>query len=172
MAPTSAEVNYDLYAILDGATVKKLPDACEDLEATHACLFKGETDPAILVRAPWIMKLEPGEELMEWFIEEGWGRNWGVVAQVPAGTEFEEVVRHFRQFVQVKLPDQKIVFFRYFDPRVLRLFLPTCDAPQLQSLFALPALLSCESEDPDVMLVYGNKAGTLTKTNLSLPDHA
>lgn len=163
------ESGYDIYAILDGAMVRKLPDVCEEFDTVHECLFKGETDPAILVRAPWVMKLQSGSDLMEWFLEYGWGENWGIIAQVPFGTDFADVVAHFRQFVEVKLPDQKIVFFRFYDPRVLRMFLPTCDGPQIQALFSLPTFLCCEGEDANELLVYSQKSNTLTKRIISLP---
>lgn len=158
-APPPAGDAFDLYAVLDGAAVRKLPDMFEKHGAPHGCLFRGETEPAILVRAPWLVQLTPGSPVLEWLIHEGWGRNWGIYALVPPGTPFPDVLGHFRQFVQVALPDGRIVFFRFHDPRILRLFLPTCDNGQNAELFAIPRYLASESADGDSLLLFSSSDG-------------
>jgi hypothetical protein len=144
----------DVYAILDGAMVKQLPDWFEEHDAPHACLFSGENDPMILTRAPWLVRAEPGSETMAWILQEGWARNWGMFAVVPRETPFDAVLGHFRKFLQVRLPDERLVFFRFYDPRVQRLFLPSCDHAQSFELFGLPLAWICEGENGDALLTH------------------
>jgi Domain of unknown function (DUF4123) len=158
----------DTYAILDGAVVRQLPDAFEAMRVPHACLFRGETDPLVLTRAPWLVKLEPGTEALAWILREGWGRNWGMFAAVPRDTKFDEVLEHFRQFIQVRLPDGRIVFFRFYDPRVQRLFVPSCDAAQAALLFSLPLAWMCESEEGASLITCTEKDGAVQRSELSL----
>ena len=167
-SPPPGEVSYDLYAILDGAAVRRVPDFFEETNATHGCLFRGETDPAVLIRAPWLVRLEAGSPVLEWLLHDGWGKNWGIYALVPKGREFDDVLRHFRQFVQVALPDSRIVYFRLYDPRILRLFLPTCDAEQNAALFAVPRFLVCEAGDPDQLLLHSENDGNPALRSLPL----
>lgn len=43
--------------------------------------------------------------------------------------------RHLTTLLEVRSPDRKKLFFRYYDPRVLQVFLPTCDSAQLRQVF-------------------------------------
>ena len=167
-APPPSYAPCDIYAVLDGAVVKQLPDYLEERDSPFACLFRGETDPLVLTRAPYLVRLTPGDEIFSWILEEGWGRNWGMFVTVPADTDFDKVIDHFRQFVQVRLPDQRIVFFRFYDPRVVRPFLPSCDAGQAGELFAVPSAWMCESEDGGALLVHSMKDGAVTTSKIAL----
>jgi hypothetical protein len=44
--------------------------------------------------------------------------------------------------------DGKLLYFRFYDPRVLRRFLPTCDAEQLRQLFGPIDAFVMEGDDP------------------------
>ncbi len=167
-APPPASDPRDIYAVLDGAMVKQLPDYLDDRDPPFACLFRGETDPLVLTRAPYLVRLTPGDEIFSWILQEGWGRNWGMFAAVPPDTDFDEVLDHFRQFVQVRLPDGRLVFFRFYDPRVQRLFLPSCDGAQAAQLFKVPTMWSCESEDGGALLIYSVKDGVVATTRVGL----
>ncbi len=43
--------------------------------------------------------------------------------------------KHFRTFLMVKSPEGDRLYFRYYDPRVLRVYLPTCNADGNQLCF-------------------------------------
>jgi Domain of unknown function (DUF4123) len=154
----------DVYAILDGAVVKQLPDAFEAMNVRHACLFRGESDPLVLTRAPWLVRVEPQSPALDWMLREGWGRHWGMFAAVPRDTKFDAVLEHFRQFVQVRLPDGRIVFFRFYDPRVQRLFVPSCDAAQAAQIFGLPLAWMCESDGGAALIICTEKDGAVQRT--------
>ena len=53
------------------------------------------------------------------------------------------------------------MYFRFYDPRVLRIFLPTCDAAQLKEFFGPVAHFICEDEDPAFGLVFSLEQGKL-----------
>jgi hypothetical protein len=164
----SEGIGGDVYAVLDGAVVKQLPDYFEDRDAPFACLFPGETDPLVLTRAPWLVRAEPGGEIMAWILQEGWARNWGMFTIVPRDTPFDAVLDHFRKFLQVRLPDERLVFFRFYDPRVQRLFLPSCDAAQAAEVFALPIAWICESDGGDALLVHTATGGAVKTSRVGL----
>ena len=166
--PPPAGMPCDVYAVLDGAVVKQLPDRLEAREAPFDCLFSGETDPLVITRAPFLVRVVPGDEIFAWILREGWGRNWGMFAAVPRDTPFDAVLDHFRQFLQVRLPDGRIVFFRFYDPRVQRLFLTSCDAAQAAQLFAVPVAWSCESDGGDAILVHTARDGAVSCTSQAL----
>ena len=88
-------------------------------------------------------------------------------------TKFEIPYNHFRKFLIIETDDFTKLYFRFYDPRVLRIFLPTCSANQLEELFGPVDRFICEDEDADFALVFSLSKGKLiterTKWNILFP---
>ena len=69
---------------------------------------------------------------------------------------FKEVRKHFRQFLMAKLPDGKQVYFRFYDPRVLRLYLPTCTPEEINQFFGPVKYYLTEDEKPGTLLRFSD----------------
>lgn len=146
------------YAILDGASVPDLLDQLYgDEPPEFRCLYRGELEPDVAEVAPYLVQLEPESPFTKWLLENCWGNHWGIFA---TSTEDIEVLRrHFRNFLMVKNPEGKQVYFRYYDPRVLRVFLPTCNAEEAGFIFGSVASYLCEAEPPDTLLAFSAEDG-------------
>jgi hypothetical protein len=68
---------------------------------------------------------------------------------------------HFREFQTVELPDQRTVLFRYYDPRVLRSFLPACNAAELRAFFGPVQSFIVEGETPETGVSFSLAAKVL-----------
>ena len=55
--------------------------------------------------------------------------------------------RHLKKCLRAQLPGGRVVYFRFYDPRVLRVFLDTADKDQLRELFGQIQTIYIESED-------------------------
>ncbi len=97
------------------------------------CLYRGEIEPDLAWVAPYLVRLEPDSVFTRFVFGSGWGRNWGIFVITQA--EFDDVRRHFRRFLMVHSSDGKPLYFRYYDPRVMREFFPVADADQIQTMF-------------------------------------
>ncbi len=53
------------------------------------------------------------------------------------------------------------MYFRFYDPRVLRIFLPTCDRSQILEFFGPVKIFICEDEDPEHILLFSHQNGEL-----------
>jgi hypothetical protein len=122
-----------VYAVLDGASVPGLLKRLAAAREESACLYRGELEPDLAEVAPYLVKLREKSEFTEWLLEEGWGRHWGIFAITPVG--LEALRRHFRQFLRVKDHTGKILYFRYYDPRVLQVYLPTCRRDEIKIIY-------------------------------------
>ncbi len=163
----------DVYALLDGATVRQLPDFLEDEEAEHFPLVPlTSEEPEEITRAAYLTRVLRDSRVAEWFAADGWGRNWGILIACPQGTNFDDLLGHLREMAQVRLPDGRVVFFRFYDPRVWRPFATTCDSPQLKQLFSLPLTFACESEDGSIMLLDSMKKGAADRQSVLLDEFA
>lgn len=133
---------------------RQLPDFLEDEEVEFAALLPpASEEPEEITRATYLTRVERNSAVASWLLADGWGAKWGIWLSLPANTQFDDLLSHLRELAQVRLPDGRIVYFRFYDPRVWRTFVPTCDAPQLKHLFSLPVVYGCESEDGQSLLI-------------------
>ncbi|MFT3771552.1 MAG: DUF4123 domain-containing protein [Minicystis sp.] len=118
-----------LFAILDAARdprVKALVDACEDESRS---LFDGQRGAALAEAAPYLVRFEAGAELLEVVVSEGWGDAWGVF--LTSARPFDEVRRRLRRSLMVTDDETgRRLYFRFYDPRVLRAFWPAATPRQ------------------------------------------
>lgn len=165
-----ADEAANAYAVLDGASVEELLPKLYDLEPEFECLYRGELEPDMAEVAPYLVRLEPETEFADWVLEEGWGRHWGVFAVTDAG--LRDAHKHFRGFLTVYDPDGKPLLFRYYDPRVLRVYLPTCNAGELRTLFGPVSCFLLEGEDPNTLLRFRLDGEALRRESITLDEGA
>ena len=157
---------YKLWAILDGARDDRIYSAVTYLAREKYCLYRGKLALELAVTAPYLVQLERDDALFNYLIQLGWGNSWGIFLR--ARQTGEELRRHFRRFLVVQDESGKRLIFRYYDPRVLRVYLPTCLATELQMIFRGVERLLIEAEDPTEMLGYSLTGKTLTTKRLQL----
>jgi len=126
---------FNLFMIVDGASAIGLLDYLASTELEHCCLLSGELDPELAETAPYLIRLEEGHDLTNWLIDKGWSNHVGVFSMINKDVVFNDVRKHFRGFLMVRDPEGNPVFFRYYDPRVLRVYLPTCDDRELPTIY-------------------------------------
>ena len=122
-----------VFVVLDGASVPGLLGKLHELEPVHTCMYRGEIEPDLAEVAPYLVQLEPDAPFTDWVLTEGWGNHWGVF--LTSRTAFGAVHRHLRKLLIVHDPAGKPLYFRFYDPRVLRVFLPTCELAELKNMF-------------------------------------
>lgn len=77
-----------------------------------------------------------------------------------AAAAFEGVRKHFCRFLLVQLENGKEVFFRFYDPRVLREFLPTTNSAELATFFGPVAEWIIEGKNTnEIMLLRRTTEG-------------
>lgn len=134
------------FIILDAARMNEAMMEAKKLNPFYKSLFGKEEGVDLLNSvAPHLFRFENKGEFNNYFIEEGWGDNWGILVSTRAS--FEELYQHFKRFLMVKTEDGLELFFRFYDPRVLRIFLPTCDSKQLKEFFGPIESFLLEDED-------------------------
>jgi hypothetical protein len=149
-----------VFAVLDGASVPELLDKLYgSLRPEFECLYRGDLEPDLAEIAPYLVRLDAGSEFTDWVLAEGWGKHWGVFAVTSA--DLRAMRMHLRRFVMVHDAEGKPLYFRYYDPRVLRTYLPTCNSKELEEFFGPVAKYVGESEQPGALLEFRSEAGAL-----------
>ena len=155
------------FAVLDGAANEGLLDALYGSNGPKfECLFTGDLAPDMAMVAPYLAEMNEGSDFARWAVEGGWGEHWGLF--VLSRVELPELWRHLRSLTRIYDPDGKPLFFRFYDPRVLRLFLPTCNAEQLQVIFGPVDRFIVEGPTPEEGLALSIAAGKLVEDKFLL----
>ncbi|HRH44183.1 MAG TPA: DUF4123 domain-containing protein [Pyrinomonadaceae bacterium] len=148
-----------IYVILDGASIPELLTKLYEWQPEYFCLYRGELEPDIAEVAPYIIRITPDTELCDWILKEGWGNHWGIFAQ--SQYSLAELRKHFRKFLTVHDESGTPLLFRFYDPRVLRTFLPTCTNEELQEFFGIVKNFALEDEDSSNLVSYFLPKGAL-----------
>lgn len=164
------ERDADVYVIMDGASVDGLLDRLCEYTPEFECLYRGELAPDLAEVAPYLVRLERGSAFTDWVVSSSWGKHWGVFpvsrADLPA------MRRHFRGFLKVHDSEGKPLLFRYYDPRVLRVYLPTCSGKELEAIFGPVMHYIVEGDSPGELLRFQFTEGKLTISTINLNEEA
>lgn len=130
-------------------------------------LYRGAKGRELAEVAPCLLKIKGDNGSLSAFMTENGVRSTAIL--VTASASFETLYRHFRQFLIVRLQNGKRAYFRYYDPRVLRVFLPTCTPEQLQSFFGPVRVFWLAEEKSSTWLGFKFAESSLEITEAEAP---
>jgi len=110
----------------------------------YSCLYSGPLSPEMEIAAPYLVQLDYGYRDTHRFIRRAWGDKMGVFLRTD--TSLKNLRRHLRQFLVVRDTRGRRLVFRYYDPRVLRVYLPTCTQAELRTVYGPIESFWTESE--------------------------
>lgn len=140
-----------LYALLDAAREPSIVATLEREPETHQCLYEGKQAEELGAYAPYLVELTADSPLLNSLAGRAMGQSYCVF--LTSAKPFADIRKHFRHFLLVQTEDGKEVYFRFYDPRVLRAFLPSCDREELAQFFGPIHAFWAE----------GREAGTLSR---------
>ncbi len=149
------------YAILDAARKPVIYSRLAESDNRKVCLLIGDQARKMATVAPYLVELDKNDSFTQWILEKGWGKSWGIFVESEA--PFIKLRNHLRTFLRIADEDGKNFFFRYYDPRVLRVFLPTCDAEQLEAMFGAVVRYYSEGEDGNTLIQYSTRDNKLVE---------
>src|SRR5215211_2202012 len=114
-------MNHNHYILLDAARMDEDMDTAQELNPHFDSLYRGGSKETLAEVAPYLFSFEKDTEFSQWYLENGWGDSWGILFSSKAS--FEECHKHFRKFLLVKNEKGDELYFRFYDPRVLKIFL-------------------------------------------------
>jgi len=140
------------WVILDGARDERIVRAVEGTNLEKCCLYAGNISPQFREVAPYLVRFDRGDKFTEYVLEHGWGEAWGVLFSSQAS--MDTLRKHFRKFLRVTDEAGRRLLFRYYDPRVLRIYLPTCNNEELTTIFSPLERFVVEAEGGKAAVEY------------------
>ena len=166
--PEGLSPRMGVFAILDGARDDRIYGAVDGCKLQRECLYAGDLPWQLKMTAPYLVQLERADPFTRRILKDGWGRSWGVFLRTETG--LQQLRRHLREFLRVRDEAGRRLIFRYYDPRVLRVYLPTCTTGELETLFGRIDCYMMEGENPDEVLEFRrDAAGKLKSQRTVLP---
>ncbi len=158
-----------LHCILDAARDPAIYAGLERFRAREqiVSLYQGPTAEELADVAPYLVCLGSNPALFDWIWEEGWGKSWGIFFW--SVLSVEGLRTHFRRLTRVKTDDGATLLFRFYDPRVLSAFLPTCDPAQTRELFGPIGHFYTETNDPPGIAEFSHADGVPRRRFLPFP---
>ncbi|HWC99974.1 MAG TPA: DUF4123 domain-containing protein [Candidatus Sulfopaludibacter sp.] len=150
--PASMSARTLVCAIVDSARDDRIYGAVDFTRMQKECLYAGDLPWQLQMTAPYLVELTRDDRLTKMLLQTGWGESW--CSYVRTQTGFKQLRRHLRQFLRVRSEDGQRLVFRYYDPRVLRVYLPTCRPGELETFFGPIESFITEGEDPEEILEF------------------
>lgn len=141
-----------LFAILDAARDDRILQILAASGEEYQSLYTGLQGEILAPYAPYLVRLPADSTLLETLIAQGWGQSWGIY--LVSAADWKALRKHFRAFLIVKSPENRPLYFRYYDPRVLRVYFPTCNVAGAQIMFGPVDAYLCENETSTTMLMF------------------
>jgi hypothetical protein len=120
-------------AVLDGARMGRELVRLRTEVPRNVSLYRGDVERDLEEVAPYLFACRGHADFNAWIADPGWGKSNGILLLSDA--TLEELQKHFRRFLIVRDETGRKLYFRFYDPRVMRVFLPTCTPQQLKDLF-------------------------------------
>jgi hypothetical protein len=156
----------NMWMIVDGARDRHVYSSLLSSYLQYSCLYAGDLPHALEAAAPYLVQLEFEDRYTRKLIDDAWGNSWGIFLRC---TEpMEQLRRHLRQFLRVQDWKGRYLVFRYYDPRVMRVYLPTCNREEIRTVFGPIKTFYIEDEDPSTTWDFGRDAGNLAAKKISL----
>jgi hypothetical protein len=161
----------EVWMIVDGARDRSIYGALLDSYLNYSCLYHGDISPELELAAPYLVQLEYDDSYSIKLIERAWGNSWGVFLK--CDSSMDTLRRHLRTLLTVRDQKGSLLLFRYYDPRVLRVYLPTCWEDELKTVYGPIDRFWVEDESPETMLEFRPERGQLRRKEIPVsPDAA
>ncbi len=119
------------YALIDAAQSPDIAVLLEAFDSPARCLFDGEVGEDLGEVAPWVVELTRFDDAWDWFVEEGYGKNWGIL--IHSRLELPRLKTQLKRFLKITDEKGESFFFKYYRPKHLNAFLPVFDDVQMAS---------------------------------------
>lgn len=142
-------VRGNMFAVVDAARDDRILILVRESVEHYQSLYEGVEGEALAHVAPHLVELPKGSGLLQRLVREGWEARWASFMET--SLSFKELRRHLRRFLMVADADtRKKMYFRFYDPVVLRSFLPASTVKQRAEFFGEIDAFYVEDENGNV----------------------
>jgi hypothetical protein len=150
-----------VYWLLDGARDPAIVDLLRGGGLEYTCLFAGQLHPRLQAAAPYLVHLAAGTPTTNRLLRHGWGKAWGILIVAQAEQTLTQQRLHWKKFLRVHTEDGRELAFRFYDPRVLNRYLPTCTQEEFQVFLGRMTRVLAEVPGGSAIRAYARDGGLM-----------
>ncbi len=158
-------MNVASYILLDAARMAEEFDETDKFNSKNLCLLNARGEECLKSVSPYLFNIDKNSDFQKWIVKRGLGLSWGIFVESKLG--MEDLHRHFRKLLLTGAESKEGAYFRVFDPRVLRFYLPACDPENLNAFFGPVQKFICEDEDSSFVLIFSFNGNQLVKERMA-----
>ena len=113
------------FALLDASQSADIAICLEGFSDPARCLFDGAAYEDMAEAAPWLVELTRYCDAWDWFVEDGYGQNWGIL--IHSRLELPRLKTHLKKFLKIEDEDGERYFFKYYRPAHFNRYAPGFD---------------------------------------------
>jgi hypothetical protein len=153
-----------VYALIDGARSMALATQARLMGHDVYTLFAGDMAVELAHAGPCLARVEPFLPFGPKWVE-ALGTRAGILVESTA--DLVALHQHLREIFVVTDEHDQEYFFRYYDPGVLRTYLPTCTPDELATFFGPAKRWIVEDEKGDGLIAYELLEGQVRETRIA-----
>lgn len=151
-----------MFAVVDAASCPDVLSELESYDGASESLFDGRNADALKEAAPYLVEFRPHTGFSKWWFGQ-WGNHAGILIEAP--TTLNRLRSHLRTLLIVGGESERRFYFRFYDPRVLCVYLPECDAEGTERFFGPASAFYCEGDSENELLAFrvGDNGATMRR---------
>ena len=156
------EAGESVYALFDSADEPLVPPKVNSLGKSAASLYSGTAATDFSHIAPYIATVDI--PLLDWIMDHLSDTPWGYFVFTKPDVNLAGLRKHLRRFLMVSGPDEKELYFRFYDPRVISIFLQSISADIANQFFTpLKSVVLFNEDEQAVRLTPADNSMTAAK---------
>jgi Domain of unknown function (DUF4123) len=136
------------YALIDASQSPDIAICLDAFNSPARCLFDGDVGDDLSDVAPWLVELTRFDDAWDWFVADGYGRNWGIL--IHSRLELPRLKTQLKRFLKITDEKGQSFFFKYYRPKHLNAYLPVFDDQQTSSFMkGIETIFAEDDKDPN-----------------------
>jgi hypothetical protein len=132
-----------IHLLADGARDPVIAPSIRFGKLDYTCLFAEPLTPRLRAAAPYLVHLAAGSPQTCEMLHRCIAEPWGILIAAPAHVTTRQLRLHFKKILWVQDEQGRQLYFRFYDPRVLSVYLPTCTRQERDMVFGPAELCYC-----------------------------
>lgn len=150
-----------LYVLVDAARDSSLLNWLDTIGQSYIPLYQGERQEELASVAPYLLEVPADPDVLDLLLRRMWGKACSVWLSSPQ--PIDTLRKHFRHFLMVQDEIGQEMYFRFYDPRVLRAFLPACLPNEIEAFFGPIDHFFTEDQLAHTLLRFSHTEGELER---------
>jgi hypothetical protein len=155
-----------VFGLMDAASNAEIFHRLVNSGQEYQSLYEGEQGAQLAAYGPILITLAEDNAFTRYLLDQGWGKAW--CTYLRCSQSLAELRHHLRRFLTVRTASGQMIYFRFYDPRILRQFLPTCSREQANDFFGPITEYFVEGASPLSMIRFSQVDGQVKREEVEV----